>query len=132
MRRAWDAAHAIIEKEYEPGTATRETVSWDDAARLLKEKAAADGRRNPTIDYYQNLIRRIRKFYSVTTGPADSRARLLLGSWVAQWRLQCKLEKASREMEELSAYVWELDAAKERMLVRLEQTDPQPAESRVH
>jgi integrase len=71
MVRAKESAHAIIEAEYAPSSDRLPVVSWDEATRLLEEKAAADGRRGPTVDYYRKLIRRICKFYSVTTGPAD-------------------------------------------------------------
>jgi hypothetical protein len=70
-QRAHESAHAIIDAEYAPSLTARRVVSWDEAWRLLQEKAMAEGRRGPAIDYYGKLIRRIRKFYSVTTGPAD-------------------------------------------------------------
>ena len=72
FERAKDAAAAILTEVY--GSAANpppQTVTWDEATRRLKEKAAADGLRGPTIDYYCKLIRRIRKFYSVVPGPAD-------------------------------------------------------------
>ncbi|HEX4590832.1 MAG TPA: site-specific integrase [Gemmataceae bacterium] len=71
VQRSHESARAIIDTEYTPAPTPHKMVSWDDAWRLLQEKAAADGRRGPTIDYYGKLIRRIRDFYSVTTGPAD-------------------------------------------------------------
>lgn len=71
FERARKAAHAIIDEKYAPGTTAGEIVGWDEATKRMKEKAVADGRRNPTIDYYCKLIRRIRKFYPDTNGPAD-------------------------------------------------------------
>src|SRR5437764_15275332 len=58
IQRAHSAAHAIIEEEYTPITHAQDTVSWDEATRRMEEKAQADGRRAPTIDYYRKLIRR--------------------------------------------------------------------------
>src|SRR5947209_7580226 len=51
FERAKEAAVAILTEVY--GTADRavKTVTWEEAATRLKEKAAADGLRAPTIDY---------------------------------------------------------------------------------
>jgi integrase len=46
-------------------------ATWDEVVERIKAAAVADGLRGPTIDYYLKLIRRIRSFYSVTSGPAD-------------------------------------------------------------
>src|SRR5438128_3084032 len=70
MERAKLAAAAIIEEEYGPKSAVV-AVDWDEAVRRIKERAAADGLRGPSVDYYLKLIRRIRKFYKAVTGPAD-------------------------------------------------------------
>jgi len=71
LERAKLAAAAIIEKAYAPENHSVEAVTWDDAARRIKEAAAAGGLRGRSIDYYGKLIRRIRNFYPATTGPAD-------------------------------------------------------------
>jgi integrase len=71
IERAREAAVAILTEVHAPSNSAVETVSWDEALKRMKEKAAAEGRRGPTIDYYCKLIRRIRSFYSVTKGPAD-------------------------------------------------------------
>jgi integrase len=71
FQRAHEAAHAIIDREYEPVPGKADIVSWDEAMRRLKEKAAADGRRGPTIDYYAKLVRYIRRIYRYSAGPAD-------------------------------------------------------------
>src|SRR5205823_6599527 len=70
MERAKQAA-AIIDEEYAPTVQPVCMVTWDHAVRKIKESAAADGLRGPSVDYYLKLIRRIRKFYSAVTGPAD-------------------------------------------------------------
>jgi len=42
----------------------------------MREKAASDGRRGPTIEYYRKLIRRIRNFYTASAGPAEITAEM--------------------------------------------------------
>ena len=71
FQKAHEAARAIIDEEHAPLPARANVFSWDEALRRLKEKAAADGRRGPTIDYYEKLIRRIKSFYRNSAGPAD-------------------------------------------------------------
>jgi integrase len=71
MDRAKLAAAAIIDEMYAPAVQAVPVVTWDDAVTKIKATAAGDGLREPTIDYYCKLIRRIRAYYSVTTGPAD-------------------------------------------------------------
>src|SRR5581483_8341351 len=71
MERAKLAAAAIIDEEYALVRQTPEVVTWDEAERRLRERAAADGLRGPSADYYRKLIRRIRRMYPVTRGPAD-------------------------------------------------------------
>jgi integrase len=66
MQRATTAAHAIIAEEY--GEAPPETVGWDETLRRLREKARADGLRERTLGYYEQLVRLIR---GGTTGPVD-------------------------------------------------------------
>ncbi len=91
MPRAHGAAHAVIEEEYSPNTATR-SVSWDEAVQLLKEKAAADGCRAPTIGYYEKLIRQIRRAYSATDGPAD-----ISPGMAESWKKQFSSTKTRRK-----------------------------------
>ena len=71
LERAKLAAVAIVEAAYAPAKPSATVVTWDEATRLIAERASADGLRGPTIDYYGKLIRRIRSFYPVTAGPAD-------------------------------------------------------------
>jgi integrase len=71
IQKAHTAGHATIDAEYAPTPVSAEVVTWDEAVRQLRDKATADGLRGPTIDFYEKLIRRIRKFYSATSGPAD-------------------------------------------------------------
>jgi integrase len=71
LERAKRAAEAIIDEEYAPAKHAAEVVTWDEAARRIRERAAADGLRGPSIDYYCKLVRRIHRFYSATAGPAD-------------------------------------------------------------
>src|SRR5438876_9614274 len=66
LERARLAATAIIDEEYAPAKQLVEMVTWDEAARRIKEKAAADGLRAPSVDYYAKLIRRIRCYYSLS------------------------------------------------------------------
>jgi integrase len=69
--RARETAHAIIDAEYAPSDKSHYQVSWDEAIQLLKDRAIANALRIGSIDFYLKLIRQIRNFYSVTTGPAD-------------------------------------------------------------
>src|SRR5205807_8989582 len=69
-QRATDAARAIITAEYAP-SADVEAVTWEEAQRRLREKAAADGLRDATIQYYEKLIRLIRARFAKAAGPAD-------------------------------------------------------------
>src|SRR5439155_19253890 len=44
IQRGHEAARAIIDSEYAPSPSAQHTVPWDEAWKLLREKAAADGR----------------------------------------------------------------------------------------
>jgi integrase len=71
MEKAKLAAAAILDEAYAPAVVTVQAVTWDETVERIKATAASDGLRGPSVDYYCKLIRRIRTFYSVTTGPAD-------------------------------------------------------------
>lgn len=70
LKKATDAAHAIIAEEYAPTNAA-EAVSWDEAVARLRGKAVADGIRATSVAYYEKLVRLIRNSYRSTSGPAD-------------------------------------------------------------
>src|SRR5688500_4290601 len=71
MERAKIAAAAILDEVFAPPASTTNAATWDEAVERIETTAAADGLRGPSIDYYLKLIRRIRTFYSATSGPAD-------------------------------------------------------------
>ena len=69
--KAREAVRAIPDEEYAPSSHEAQSFSWDKAAKRLNKKAEVDGRRGPTIDCYQKLIPRNRKFYLSSQGPAN-------------------------------------------------------------
>lgn len=69
--KAIDAAKAIIRKEYGQVLASPTKATWDEANMLMKERAATDGLRSASIDYYERLIRLMRRQFPATEGPAD-------------------------------------------------------------
>ncbi len=69
--RAHSAAHSIIDAGHAPAATPSAAVTWDEAEARLRDKAAANGLRGPTVDYYVKLLRRARAFHTVTAGPAD-------------------------------------------------------------
>jgi integrase len=71
MSRAFEAARAIIEKEYSPPEARKDDVSWEEAMERLQTRLATAGKRKSTLDYYIKAIRLVRNMYAVTHGPAD-------------------------------------------------------------
>jgi hypothetical protein len=70
MERAKVVAVAILDEVYAPAAVTVRAATWDEAVEQIKTTAATDGLRGPSIDYLK-LIRRIRTFYSATSGPSD-------------------------------------------------------------
>jgi integrase len=81
MASAIDAARVIIEKEYAPVPTQPDKVSWDEAVDRLKARLVTGGVRSSTSDYYQKLIRLVRKLYRSTEYPAD-----LSPGMAARWR----------------------------------------------
>jgi integrase len=71
VQKAVEVAEAIIAEEYAPAPHNPDAVTWQEAMTQLKEKAAADGLRGATLEYYDKLSRRIEQFYHACTGPAD-------------------------------------------------------------
>jgi integrase len=71
MERAKLAAAAILDEVYAPAVTDVRAATWDEAVERIKASALADGLREPSINYYLKLIRRIRTFYAATSGPAD-------------------------------------------------------------
>lgn len=76
MERAKKAATAILAEVHAVRTCVAEVMTWDKADEQLREKAVADGRRGPTVDYYSKLIRKIHSFYPSSVGPADITAEM--------------------------------------------------------
>lgn len=67
-RRATDSAVVIIKNEYDPGPVIN-TVSWDDAIRLMTDAMTAKNLRPGTISDYKTNVGNLRKQFPKTEGP---------------------------------------------------------------